>query len=509
MKRESIAPILPTSVDASLSPTPTSDDTFSKEADALLALNKSTGDNFTLTRTIEDLLLVIFALIPLLAISYLQYFQNPSPRIANVAFHEIAIAVAIAESAFISYVTWRCYLSSGEPFLRWLTLAFLSFTVIYAPHGMFTRLAEDHMWLFLFYGPVSRFAMAACLFVGLLVYGAPPDSEDKRKAPAFWGGWIAVFLGINLLIGIVTHLWPGAMPVLRLVMEYGALTLAALGIAFMLARRQPSPLMLLCALALAYFAQSSLAFVLATPWDHQWWLAHAISAGGFLLLSYGVLHAYHTTRSFSLVFGHDQLIDALRAAKANADDAARQLRLANSDLARLAATDPLTGVANRRHFIERTEAELARSGRSSTPLSLLALDLDHFKRVNDSFGHETGDRVLQHFCRTVADTLRPSDLLGRLGGEEFMVLLPGAEREEGLRIAERIRSAVAARSADNGLPAITTSIGLATYDSDDGTQDGLFRIADDRLYRAKHLGRDRVVGFDTKTTDDDEPAPAA
>ncbi len=499
MNREPSTSVLSAPKDDSFSLEPAGGPSLTDEADTLLALDRGSGHPLTVTRAVEALLVIVFALVPLLAIAYLKLYQDPSLRIVNLTFHEIAIAVAIAESAFITYVTWRCYLSSGEPFLRWLTLSFLSFTLIYAPHGLFTRMAEDHLWLFLFFGPVSRFVMAACIFIGLRAYGEPADSQERRRDPAFWLRCVGIFLGINLVVGATTHLLPAAMPTLRLVIEYGALTLSLLGIVLMLARRHRSPLMLLCALALAYFAQSSLGFVLAKAWDHLWWLSHAISAGGFLILSYGVLHAYHTTRSFSLVFGHEELIEALRAAKHRADEAAGQLRVANEGLARLAATDPLTGVANRRHFIARGESELTRGKRNGMALSVLALDLDHFKRINDSFGHETGDRVLQHFCDTVGKVLRPSDLLGRLGGEEFMVLLPEADASEAMLIAERIRHAVVEQSAAADLPPITTSIGVASRNRDNGDDDSLeslFRIADDRLYRAKHLGRNRVVGTD-------------
>lgn len=508
MNREPSTSVLPAPKGDSFSPEPAGAPSLTDEADALLALDRRSGHPLTVTRAVEALLVIVFALVPLLAIAYLKLFQDPSLRIVNLPFHEIAIAVAIAESAFITYVTWRCYLSSGEPFLRWLTLSFLSFTLIYAPHGLFTRMAEDHLWLFLFFGPVSRFVMAACIFIGLRAYGDPADAPEKRRDPAFWGRCVAILLGLNLIIGLATHTLPDAIPTLRLLFEYGALAFAFFGIALMLARRHRSPLMLLCALALAYFAQSSLGFVLARAWDHLWWLSHAISAGGFLILSYGVLHAYHTTRSFSLVFGHEELINALRAAKHRADEAVGQLRIANEDLARLAATDSLTGVANRRHFIARSESELTRSKRNSMPLSVLALDLDHFKRINDSFGHETGDRVLQHFCDTVGKILRPSDLLGRLGGEEFMVLLPEADAGEAMLIAERIRRTVAAQSAAFGLPPITTSIGIACHAKNDDSLEDLFRIADDRLYRAKHLGRNRVVGTDEVPAGEDTAAPA-
>ena len=466
---------------------------------ALLELETPQGRRFTLTRAFESALLVGFAATPLVAVAYLLCLQDPSLRFTHHGFHELAIGIASLISGFVTYVTWRCYRSSGEAFLRWLTLAFLGFTLIYAPHGVFTRMAEHNMWLFLFYGPVSRFVMTACLFAGLLRYGTAQHAPELRTSRRFWTGWIAIFIGIDLLIAALTHLAPQAMPILRLLFEYGALALALLGIAIMFISRPRSPLMLFYALSLAFSAQASFAFVLARPWDHLWWLAHAISAGGFLLLSYGVLHAFHTTRSFSFVFGHDELIAYLRTAKARADNDARKLQHANTELARLAATDSLTGVANRRHFMERAEAEIARAARNGMPLALLALDIDHFKNINDSFGHATGDRVLQHFCATVEAVLRPSDVLGRLGGEEFMVLLPEAGRAEGALIAERIRASVAGLSTVGGLPPLTTSVGIAVYPADGNTLEALLRAADTRLYQAKHDGRNTVVGGDDRT----------
>jgi two-component system, cell cycle response regulator len=476
-------------------------------ADALALIGRPPpADGFTVTRVFEILLLGALAAVPMLAIGYLLIFQDSSLRFEHHGFHEGAIALAIAISSFITFVTWKCYRSSGEPFLRWLTLSFLAFTVVYAPHGLFTRMAHDHLWLFLLYGPASRFVMAACLFIGLLTYGSAVHEREIRTHRGFWLAWGIVLLLVDVAIALAAIGAPQAMPLLRLVMEYGALILSLTGLAFLLASRPGSPLMLLYALALAFFAQSSLAFVLARPWDHLWWLAHAISAGGFLMLGYGVLHAYHTTRSFSLVFSHDEVIKYLRAAKAEADDAAEQLRRANEELSRLAATDPLTGVANRRHFIERTAAEIARSLRSGAPVSLLALDLDHFKQINDRHGHAVGDQVLQRFCGTVGSLLRPSDLLGRLGGEEFMVLLPEAGADDSAIIAERIRAAVAAAPVD-ALPATTTSIGIATCPNDGDSLEALFRAADSRLYQAKHAGRNTVAGKDFPTGDGDHAAP--
>jgi hypothetical protein len=330
-------------------------------------------------------LVILAALLPSFAIGYIYFLQAPSLRYIDHSFHEIAIAVAVLLSGFISYVTWRCYVASGEPLLRWATLSVLSFTLIYSLHGLLTPLCSNHMFLFLYYGPVSRLVMAAFLLTGLLAYGKPAHSLPIRTRTKSWLAWIA----LNTLT---------AMQPIRLVTEGGSLVLLMVGVALISLRKISSPLMRVYAISLAFLAQSSLAFILAKPWDHIWWLAHFISACGFFLLSYGVIRAFHTTRSFSLVFSQEEIMQQLTEAKALAEVAAAQLQEANANLELLASTDHLTGLNNRRSFIERSEAEASRAQRTDTPVCVIALDLDHFKQINDRFGHAAGDAVLKSFA---------------------------------------------------------------------------------------------------------------
>ena len=121
-----------------------------------------------LTRLYEQLLIVLVALLPAFAICYLYFAQDAALRYVDHDFHEIAIAIAILLSGFVSYVTWRCYVTAGEPLLRWATLSVLSFTLIYSLHGLLTPMSDHHLFLFLFYGPVSRLVMAA-IFAGRFV----------------------------------------------------------------------------------------------------------------------------------------------------------------------------------------------------------------------------------------------------------------------------------------------------------------------------------------------------
>jgi len=164
-----------------------------------------------------------------------------------------------------------------------------------------------------------------------------------------------------------------------------------------------------------------------------------------------------------------------------------------------ATTDPLTGVLNRRGFFEATEILMGRHRKGMKPISVLAFDLDHFKSVNDRYGHAVGDAVLQLFARVARDTMRTNDIVGRLGGEEFVAVLPGTLKDAAAA-AERVRAALAASSIErNGMRiAATVSVGVACG-SPSAPIDGLISRADGALYRAKAEGRNRVHWADEQT----------
>lgn len=167
----------------------------------------------------------------------------------------------------------------------------------------------------------------------------------------------------------------------------------------------------------------------------------------------------------------------------------RSLRHAAA-MRQLATTDPLTGLANRRSFTEVVTGILARSKRSGAPLALIVADLDHFKRINDTFGHDTGDRVLREVAQVIKTLCRQGDHSARWGGEEFVILLPDTPASGAAHFAERLRQQIATIEIAPGQP-VTLSQGLTLHQAADSLDD-LLRRADAALYRAKELGRDRV-----------------
>ncbi len=171
----------------------------------------------------------------------------------------------------------------------------------------------------------------------------------------------------------------------------------------------------------------------------------------------------------------------------------RQLTLLNAELARLAAVDPLTGLRNRRAIDEYLHDALSVARRHDLPLSVLVIDVDHFKNVNDTLGHRSGDAVLYHAAHVLDGALRTEDAIGRWGGEEFLVVLPGTDEEGALHATERLREALAADQPEDarvhGL-AVTVTIGVAEWRGEE--MDELVSRADGALYIGKSSGRDTI-----------------
>lgn len=172
----------------------------------------------------------------------------------------------------------------------------------------------------------------------------------------------------------------------------------------------------------------------------------------------------------------------------------KDLQEANLRLEQLARTDPLTGVANRRYFMERLRTDILRANRTGSALAVLAVDLDHFKRINDRWGHSAGDDALVNFARTALGQLRASDVLARLGGEEFIILLPDTDISQAVKVAARILESIRTQVivTAEGEFGYTASIGVATLSPEDDDGEALLVRADLNMYRAKELGRDRV-----------------
>jgi two-component system cell cycle response regulator len=175
---------------------------------------------------------------------------------------------------------------------------------------------------------------------------------------------------------------------------------------------------------------------------------------------------------------------------------ADELERVNKNLAELATIDPLTQVANRRVVEQRLAHEFQRERRYKHPLACILIDIDHFKAVNDNYGHPVGDKVLVEVAAAIRESIRTTDLVARFGGEEFIVIAPETTTTAAEMVAERIRRAITEKTTakmDQGLPAVTASLGVACTEVSVLNETELVAKADAALYRAKHEGRNRVV----------------
>jgi diguanylate cyclase (GGDEF)-like protein len=173
----------------------------------------------------------------------------------------------------------------------------------------------------------------------------------------------------------------------------------------------------------------------------------------------------------------------------------QKMNMVQEQLKEMSITDELTGIRNRRFIMERLNEEFQRAKRSGKPLGAMMLDLDYFKRINDTYGHSFGDAVIKRVAVAMKEHLREYDLLGRLGGEEFLIVSPDVEIDDVVGFAERIREIIKTEKIVDGMHeiSVTASIGVTALNDQDTSPDGLLGRADNALYKAKEGGRDRVV----------------
>ena len=240
--------------------------------------------------------------------------------------------------------------------------------------------------------------------------------------------------------------------------------------------------LLLCVTAIAY----RLALLIVRPLDRLTKGAAEVAEGD---LAVDLPTATGEVGELTYVFNH--MVGRLRQSRQDLDAVNETLRQQNEELERLSASDSLTGLSNRRILTQRLSEELLRAQRQNHSFTVLMLDVDHFKKYNDAYGHPAGDEVLKKVASILRNCTRAGDCTARYGGEEFAVLLSGKSGDTALQLAERIRTRVAAEDFVGGK--VTISGGIAEFPHHGHTAEAVISSADEALYEAKREGRNRVV----------------
>ena len=387
--------------------------------------------------------------------------------LAQGAGHARMIALAfgaLMSMAFAALVIWfvlqeRLLLLYATLFsLQALYIAFLSGQGFDWPGFMFTRAFHAYAWNV----PAALSGAAACLF-------AREIADLRRYSPRIYRvfGWLAIVFVVLAFANFAHLVGAGGLvaPVGNLI--FVGVAIFTLVVAFLAWRR-------------------------------------GSRAAGWFLLAWGLLEIFTIATAASFLVGNAEslvhyglplsMVAAAILVALGVADRLREQRLALSDAERRAQTDPLTGVLNRRSLIERLDAACRRAQARGLPIALLFIDLDHFKAINDTRGHLAGDACLKAVITPIQSELRQSDVIGRYGGEEFVVILSSADAAAAHAIAQRIRLRVAELEVNGFGPPIslTCSIGVATSDTLGVWGEHLVARADAAVYVAKNSGRNQV-----------------
>ncbi|MDX9767759.1 MAG: diguanylate cyclase [Ectothiorhodospiraceae bacterium] len=418
-----------------------------------------------------------------------------------------------------------------------LNFAFVNIIEVTLAAVLLRRVADpftlDRLRNVAYFGLIAMFlASAGAALLGAWVYLMTTDSDTS-----YWGFWQIWWFGDGLGLLIFTPLllsWLGRLqvPATSRVIEAGLLFLMTLGLCMFSFSAEPYqvrglphlPLLLLplpiwaairfglrgassigltIALVAIYHMQRGVGpFMGENPAEGVLRVQEYLFVVVFTSLAIAALlqelrdrNALLETSQGALRLAQRELTSANLELEHKVRERTRELNEVNVRLERQALTDVLTGIANRRHFMAQAEVEVARAHRHDRPLSLLMFDIDHFKNINDEFGHANGDRVLVAVTQALHDTLRSGDLLARIGGEEFAVLLPDTDIDRAVDLAERLRQVVEATevACDTRSIRVTISGGVAALCEADSNVEPILKRADDALYRSKANGRNRIA----------------
>jgi diguanylate cyclase (GGDEF)-like protein len=225
--------------------------------------------------------------------------------------------------------------------------------------------------------------------------------------------------------------------------------------------------------------ETVIVFMISKPWSSSWWLAHNLFLMSYIVIGFGVMYSYFSKEKYGFfdVFGQIEKYTKLLEEK-------------NIELNTIANCDSLTGLSNRRHFMSTAEEYIKEAEKDNGTFTLMFIDLDYFKTINDKYGHETGDQLLKIISKKISSLIKSTDIASRVGGDEFVLLIKNVTRAQFEDIATRILDRVTEPIVIGGnICHVGASIGISTFPNDGTTIDDLLSKSDEAMYSVKKEGR--------------------
>ena len=451
----------------------------------------------------QSFLAVTITLLPSLLLIY--FLSKPYEPWQNVDFHYYSVGFSSILALVVGVFAYFEYKRMNHYKIYFLAVGFIGVAILYAFHGLITPgksivsfvSMKQHINSFVFFGDMSRLWVSLFFIPQTLV-------NNSRNLNIHWISLVGIAI-LLLSFSVLMLMYPESFPNIKhengqdtyfaiivkvLTTIFLVITAVRYYEAWRIIRNVP---LLALIIGSALLAQTPIIFMLSKPWGSAWWLAHNVYLLSFIIIGLGLLYSlkYEKIHFFDIGSILEERMHTIEAQKKEMEELAQELVLANMELEKIAFYDSLTGALNRRRFGELAQVEKDRAVRYKQPLSLIIIDIDRFKNINDKYGHNTGDLFLIELVKIINSGLRKSDVLARWGGEEFVILTPNQKLVDAVEIANRIRVKIE-RSEIIEKEKITVSMGVSEFLEVDDLESCIKR-ADIALYKAKADGRNRVV----------------
>ena len=446
----------------------------------------------------------IILTIPLLLLLY--FLAQPEASWQAPAFHFYYVVVSAVIAFIIACFAYREYDRTHQLKIYLLAIGFVGISVLYYVHALITPgksivqfpSMQHHINAFVFFGDMSRLWVSLFFIPQTFI----ADKSHKRLT------WVPLAMIAVVLIGLSIFMLqnPDCFPNIKhsngLDTHFAVIT-KVITVVFLVItvaryyegwRILPNPALMSLITGVSLLSQTPVVFLLSKPWGQTWWLAHHLYLFSFIIIGLGLLYSRRCEqiRFFDVFKQIEETMNTIEQQKAALELANKQLIAKSVALEKMAFIDNLTGAFNRQHFDSEANREIDRVQRYRHRASVILIDIDHFKIVNDTYGHDAGDQVLIELVQAIQDNIRTSDVLARWGGEEFVILTPYLSCAEAGQFAEKLRALIDGCLLND--KHVTISLGVAECHETDTVKSWVMR-ADKALYQAKAAGRNKVVCY--------------